>query len=62
MKIILHTFVYFFDCESVGFEEAIQDRRWKETMDEKIKAIEKNSTWKLNTLPKGKEAISQVGI
>ena len=35
MKIILHSFVYFSDCDPVGFEEAVQDRRWKEAMDEK---------------------------
>jgi len=29
----------------------------EEAMDEKIKAIEKNSTWELTTLLKGKEAI-----
>ena len=53
----LTLFYLFFDCEPVGFEEAVQDRRWKEAMDEEIKAIKKNSTWKLTILPKGKEAL-----
>ena len=43
MKIILHSFAYS-DCEPVGFEEAVQDRRWKEAMDEEFRSIEKNST------------------
>jgi len=37
-------FCLFPDCEPVDFEEVVQDRRWKEAMDEKIKAIEKNNT------------------
>jgi len=40
----LTLFCLFFDCELVGFEEAIHDRRWKEAMDEEIKGIEKNIT------------------
>jgi len=50
-------FCLFFNCELVGFEESMQDRRWKEAMNKEIKAIEKNITWELTTLPKGKEAI-----
>jgi len=50
-------FCLFFNCELVGFEESMQDRRWKEAMNKEIKAIKKNSTWELTTLPKGKEEI-----
>ena len=50
-------FCLFVNCEPLGFEEAIQDKRWKEIMDEEIKTIKNNSTWELTTLPKGKEAI-----
>jgi len=53
----LTLFCLFSDCEPVGFEEVVQDERWKEVMDEEIKAIEKKNTWELTTLPKGKEAL-----
>jgi len=43
MKTMLRSFVYF-SIVSVGFEKAVQDKRWKEAVDEEIKAIEKNST------------------
>jgi len=43
--------------DPVHFEEAIKDRKWIESMDEEIKAIERNKTWDLVELPKGKEVI-----
>ena len=50
-------FCLFADCEPIGFEEAIQSKRWKDAMDDEIKAIEKNDTWELTSLPKGHKAI-----
>ena len=59
----LTLFCLFSNCEHVGFEEAVEDRRWKEVMDEEIKAIKKNNTWELTTLAKGKEVIGvKLGI
>ena len=43
--------------EPIGFEEAIQDKRWKYAMDEEIKSIQKNDTWELVNLPIGQKAI-----
>ncbi|XP_042436849.1 uncharacterized mitochondrial protein AtMg00820-like [Zingiber officinale] len=43
--------------EIVSFEEAIKDSKWKKTMDEEMKAIEKNETWHLTTLPNGHKPI-----
>uniref|UniRef100_A0A2N9F020 Integrase catalytic domain-containing protein n=1 Tax=Fagus sylvatica TaxID=28930 RepID=A0A2N9F020_FAGSY len=39
------------------FKEAVQDKKWRNAMDEEIKAIKKNDTWELTTLPHGKKAI-----
>lgn len=46
----------FVDSELLGFEEATHDKCWKRTMDKEIKAIQKNNTWELSTLPKGHKA------
>jgi predicted RNA binding protein YcfA (HicA-like mRNA interferase family) len=35
----------------------MQDKKWRNAMDEEIKAIKKNDTWELTTLPHGKKAI-----
>ena len=43
--------------DPVHFEEEIKDRKWIEAMDEEINAIERNKTWDLVELPKGKEVI-----
>ena len=43
--------------DPIHFEDAIKDRKWIEAMDEEINAIEKNKTWELFDLPKGKEVI-----
>ncbi|KAJ0800174.1 putative RNA-directed DNA polymerase [Helianthus annuus] len=39
------------------FREASQDSRWCEAMRSEIKALEKNGTWTLESLPQGKRAI-----
>eukprot|EP00253_Pinus_taeda_P024657 PITA_24657 len=43
--------------DPIHFEDAIKDRKWIEAMDEEINAIERNKTWDLVELPKGKEVI-----
>ncbi|GKV40339.1 hypothetical protein SLEP1_g47998 [Rubroshorea leprosula] len=50
-------FCLFVDIEPLNFEEAAVDKKWKHAMDEEIKAIQKNGTWELVTLPKGQKAI-----
>jgi len=41
----------------IHFKDAIKDRKWIEAMDEEMNAIERNKTWDLVELPKGKEVI-----
>eukprot|EP00253_Pinus_taeda_P035760 PITA_35760 len=43
--------------DPIHFEEAIKDKKWIEAMDEEINAIERNKTWDLVELSKGKEVI-----
>eukprot|EP00253_Pinus_taeda_P032852 PITA_32852 len=43
--------------DPIHFEEAIKDRKWIEAMDEEINAKERNKTWDLVELTKGKEVI-----
>ena len=38
-------------------EEALQDPGWRAAMNEEMTALEKNNTWELTTLPRGKKAI-----
>ncbi|KAJ4724624.1 Retrovirus-related Pol polyprotein from transposon TNT 1-94 [Melia azedarach] len=53
----LTLFCLFAECEPMSFGEAIQDEKWRNAMDEEIKAIAKNDTWELVSLPKGHKAI-----
>ena len=34
----------------MDFEEAAQDKRWRDAMDEEITSIKKNDTWELVSL------------
>ena len=43
--------------DPVSFEEANQEEKWRSAMDEEIRSIEKNKTWELTNLPKGRKAI-----
>ena len=43
--------------DPIHFEEAIKEKKWIDTMDEEMNVIEKNKTWELVDLPKGKEVI-----
>jgi Reverse transcriptase (RNA-dependent DNA polymerase) len=45
------------DAETISFEEAVRDIKWKAAMDEKMKAIEKNETWEMTNLPTGHKPI-----
>ncbi|KAL4032604.1 hypothetical protein IC575_005684 [Cucumis melo] len=53
----LTLFCLFGDSEPLNFEEASQNDKWNIAMDEEIKAIKKNDTWELSTLPNGKKAV-----
>jgi len=46
-------------CDSIMFEEAIKDRKWRIAMDEEITSIEKNNTWKLVPRQKKKKKRGQ---
>lgn len=43
--------------EPTTFSEAVKDKRWRDAMGAEIEALEKNGTWTLVSLPKGKRAI-----
>ncbi|KAL5854905.1 hypothetical protein ACOSQ4_004707 [Xanthoceras sorbifolium] len=43
--------------DPVSFEEANQERKWRSAMDEEIQSIEKNKTWELTNLSKGRKTI-----
>ena len=45
------------EAEPVTFPEAIKKEVWLEAMREELKAIERNKTWELASLPNGKIAI-----
>ena len=47
----------FYIIEPKNFDEAIKEKSWKRTMQEKIKMIEKNKTWLLVERPKEKDVI-----
>lgn len=55
----LNLFCFFMDmdCDPIGYEEAIQEKKWKKAMDEEINAIENNGTWVITSLPQGHKAI-----
>ena len=40
-----------------GEKEAEREEVWREAMNREIESIEKNQTWKLVDLPKGKDAV-----
>jgi hypothetical protein len=57
LKDDLTLYCHFADCEQIGFEKAVKNKKWRNAMDEKIKGIEKNNTWKLTTIPKEQKPI-----
>lgn len=44
-------------CDLMTFQIAIKDSKWKKSMDEEIRCIEKNNTWELSKLPKRQQSI-----
>ena len=44
--------------EPVKFQDAIKEKVWSDAMNEEIRAIERNKTWELVTLPIGKTPIA----
>ncbi|RDX94893.1 hypothetical protein CR513_22657, partial [Mucuna pruriens] len=56
-KIINDIFCLFVNNEPLTFDEVMEDKRWRQAMEEEIKAIKKNDTLELSYLPKGHEAI-----
>ncbi|KAJ4781946.1 polyprotein [Rhynchospora pubera] len=53
----LHLVCLLAQGENISFEEAIKDDKWCDAMNEEMRAIEKNDTWELTSLPKGHKAI-----
>jgi hypothetical protein len=53
----VHLVCLLADVETISFEEAVQDPKWKYVMDEEMKAIEKNETCEMIDLPKGHKPI-----
>ncbi|XP_021803314.1 uncharacterized protein LOC110747450, partial [Prunus avium] len=41
--------------DPITYDEAVKVKKWREAMDNEIKSIEKNHTWELTNLPKGKK-------
>ncbi|KAK4270798.1 hypothetical protein QN277_019568 [Acacia crassicarpa] len=56
----MKTFVVNVEKESIprNFEEAISDPKWKQAIEEELRALHKNGTWKITDLPRGKSVVS----
>ncbi|CAH9080757.1 unnamed protein product [Cuscuta europaea] len=53
----VHMVCLLADGEDITFEEAKHDEKWRDAMNEEIKAIEKNQTWELTNLSRGHKPI-----
>ena len=53
----LVNFALFADCDPITYEDAARNDCWLKAMEEEIGAIEKNNTWELTDLPRGKQPI-----
>jgi Reverse transcriptase (RNA-dependent DNA polymerase) len=53
----VHLVCLLADAETISFEEAVRDPKWKVVMDKEMKAIEKNETWEMTDLPTGHKPI-----
>ena len=43
--------------DPIHFEDVVKEEKWVAAMEEEIEAIERNDTWELVSLPKGKHVI-----
>ena len=50
-------FALYSHSDPIYFEEAQNEEKWSNTMDEEIDAIERNETWELTTLSPKKQVI-----
>ena len=57
-KDLVTHFALFLDCDPTTFESAIKESTWWKTMDDEIKAIERNDTWELSDFLKGYKTIN----
>ncbi|KAJ3691578.1 hypothetical protein LUZ61_020742 [Rhynchospora tenuis] len=53
----LHLVCLLANAENITFEEAVQEKKWQQAMNEEMNAIVKNDTWELATLPKNHKPI-----
>jgi len=49
----VHLICLLADSENIAFEEALRNKKWKDVMDEEIKAFERNGTWDIVEFSKG---------
>ena len=47
----------FADNDPICFEDAVRNMQWRQAMNSKIEAIERNHTWELTNLPNGSKVI-----
>lgn len=45
------------DADPITYEEAVENKKWRDAMNIELKSIEKNKTWELTTLLDGMKAI-----
>ena len=45
------------EYDSVSYNEAAQEDKWRKAMDDEIESIRRNDTWELTTLPEGHKPI-----
>lgn len=50
-------YALFVDADPITFEDAIQDKKWRDAMDAEIRSILKNDTWELVDPPKDHKSI-----
>ena len=53
----INLFCLLGNCEPLSYQEAVENVKWRDAMEEEIKSITKNDTWELTTLPRGHKEI-----
>jgi hypothetical protein len=53
----INLFCLLGNCESLSYQEAVENVKWRDAMEEEIKSITKNDTCELTTLPQGHKEI-----